>query len=66
MHPGCSGFGEVGRFDVGVEGSEIWLRVVCAEGSVCFGELLVKRYGRKSGFGVGGSIRRTVREAVLY
>ena len=39
MHPGCSRFGEVGRLYVSVKGSEIWLRVVGAEGSICFGLL---------------------------
>lgn len=47
VHPGCSGFGEVGRLDLGVKGSKIWLGIVGTERRVCFRELLVERHGRK-------------------
>ena len=43
VHPGCGGFGEVGRMDWGVEGSEIGYGVVGAEGGVCFGKMLAMR-----------------------
>ena len=49
VHPCCSGFGEVGRLDVSVEGSEIWLGVVGTERGVCFELSLVERNGRGSG-----------------
>ena len=38
VHPGCSGFGEVGRLDGSIEGGKIRLGVVSAERGVCFEE----------------------------
>lgn len=66
VHPGCSGLGEVGRMDWGVEGSEVRLGVVGAKGAVCSEALLVEIYRRGSEIGMDGSSRRTVGEAVFY
>ena len=60
VHPGSSGFREVGRLDVSVKGSEIWLGVMGAEGGICFG------FNLDANPEVGDFSRRTVREAMIY